>query len=708
MIIIVTLVLAFFSFLQAQVLTDFDTDSLENWRSEGDGQYYLELDAGNPGNCMRVNDDATGNTNLAIAPLQFIGNWSATDTSDSVMTDFFVSKIGGTLTSNLWAFRISGPGGTATSSTITPVLEQWNHIAISLDSSNWNISSGSWRELLKHVNHFEIRAEFVNGDEFVRLDNIKLTFSPLVVPIYPPIVSNFENGNFEGWTFENSGGVTIPASGGNPGKYIRIPDASGITQAIAPPKYLGDWKELNESAAIMFDLKVSGFTGTLLLSDFLIKITGPGGEATIPMDSAISKAFDNWHTFGFLISQTNWTIENGDWNSLISDIRELRIIVEYIDGSETVWFDNFRISNSPPVAEFSAYPLYLFPGEQVQFSDHSINAPDTWQWTFGDGESSTLSSPGHTYLQAGIYDIELEVKNQFGNDTMLKEEYIEVADITDSILFADDFDDNKIHPAWRFNNGNWVESNKTMIQNSNYYNGGYIGGCYALVGSPEWKNYRLSVDFKSSDDDKIGVVFNYQDANNFYLFTWQQQGTIRALKSFVDGVETNLAIDTLGYQLNQWYQLNLTTIDGQIQVYIDSLMIYSITDINFQSGRAGLYCHGNQNSYWDNFSIENLDYISTDIPKAKTGIIKSYALAQNYPNPFNPITVIAYQLSAVSFVDLSIYNILGQKIKTLIYEEQAAGKYEVTWDASHFAAGIYFYKIEAGEFRQVKKMILLR
>jgi len=466
------LISALFAVVQAQVITDFDTDSLENWRSEGDGQYYLELDAGNPGNCMRVNDDATGNTNLAIAPLQYIGNWSAVDTSDSVITDLFVSKISGTHTQNLWAFRISGPGGTATSSAITLVLEQWNHIAISLDSSNWNISSGSWQELLKHVNHFEIRAEYVNGDEFVRLDNIKLTFSPLVVPVNPPLVSNFEKGNFEGWTFENSGGVSIPTSGGNPGKYIRISDGASITQAIAPPKYLGDWNSLNNNAAIMLDLKVSNFTGVLLLSDFLIKISGPGGAATIPMDSTISKAFNQWHTFGFLISQADWTLENGDWNSLISDIRELRIITEYINGSEIVWFDNFRISNSPPVAEFSANPLYLFSGEQVQFMDQSLNAPNTWDWTFGDGESSTISAPVHIYTQQGTYDVELEVFNQFGGHSLLKKSYIEVGTITDSILFSDDFNDNEIHPAWRFKNGSWVESNQTMIQNSNYYSGG--------------------------------------------------------------------------------------------------------------------------------------------------------------------------------------------------------------------------------------------
>ena len=132
------------TFTQAQVLTNFDNDSLEYWRSEGDGRYYLEADFGNPGNCMRVDDDATGNTNLAIAPIQFIGNWSTADTTDSVMTDIFLHLINGSQTANLWAFRISGPNGSATGPPITPVIDQWNHIAVSMDSTHWNVTSGTW------------------------------------------------------------------------------------------------------------------------------------------------------------------------------------------------------------------------------------------------------------------------------------------------------------------------------------------------------------------------------------------------------------------------------------------------------------------------------------------------------------------------------------------------------------------------------------
>ena len=91
-------------------------------------------------------------------------------------------------------------------------------------------------------------------------------------------------------------------------------------------------------------------------------------------------------------------------------------------------------------------------------------------------------------------------------------------------------------------------------------------------------------------------------------------------------------------------------------------------------------------------------------------IISPYAfnLSQNYPNPFNPITTINFQIPIANNVDLSIYNLLGQKIETLVSGRQPAGRYQVEWDARGFASGVYFYKIEAGNFIEVKKMIIIR
>lgn len=86
----------------------------------------------------------------------------------------------------------------------------------------------------------------------------------------------------------------------------------------------------------------------------------------------------------------------------------------------------------------------------------------------------------------------------------------------------------------------------------------------------------------------------------------------------------------------------------------------------------------------------------------------NYELGNNYPNPFNPTTRIQYSIKDKVFVKLSVYDILGRKISTLVNEVKEPGKYQVVFDASQLATGIYFYTIQAGLFRETKKMILAK
>ena len=86
-----------------------------------------------------------------------------------------------------------------------------------------------------------------------------------------------------------------------------------------------------------------------------------------------------------------------------------------------------------------------------------------------------------------------------------------------------------------------------------------------------------------------------------------------------------------------------------------------------------------------------------------------FKLNQNYPNPFNPKTVISYSLPVTCHIDLSVYNILGQKVTSLVSEKQDAGNYTVEWNASKFAGGIYFYRLttETG-IAFTKKLLLVK
>ncbi|MBC8489834.1 MAG: T9SS type A sorting domain-containing protein, partial [Bacteroidetes bacterium] len=90
------------------------------------------------------------------------------------------------------------------------------------------------------------------------------------------------------------------------------------------------------------------------------------------------------------------------------------------------------------------------------------------------------------------------------------------------------------------------------------------------------------------------------------------------------------------------------------------------------------------------------------------GIPTEYSLSQNYPNPFNPTTTISYQLPRSSFVKLTIYDISGRSIQTLIDEKKNAGYYTVEWNAKNVCSGVYFYRIEAGNFVAGKKGLLVK
>ena len=94
-------------------------------------------------------------------------------------------------------------------------------------------------------------------------------------------------------------------------------------------------------------------------------------------------------------------------------------------------------------------------------------------------------------------------------------------------------------------------------------------------------------------------------------------------------------------------------------------------------------------------------------------IPQQYTLHQNYPNPFNPVTSLRYDLPENSHVTITIYDMLGREVKTLINQTQDAGYKSIIWDATNdygkpVSAGIYLYQIQAGEYMQTKKMVLLK
>ena len=127
--------------------------------------------------------------------------------------------------------------------------------------------------------------------------------------------------------------------------------------------------------------------------------------------------------------------------------------------------------------------------------------------------------------------------------------------------------------------------------------------------------------------------------------------------------------------------------------------IYSYAD---NSAKSGSYSYRLKQVDFDG------SYKYSNVAEVSFAGVTKFELAQNYPNPFNPSTTISFSIPEASNVSLKIFNTLGQEVKTLVSGFKEAGSYKVNFDAKNLTSGLYFYRIEAGTFSQVMKMMLLK
>jgi hypothetical protein len=103
-----------------------------------------------------------------------------------------------------------------------------------------------------------------------------------------------------------------------------------------------------------------------------------------------------------------------------------------------------------------------------------------------------------------------------------------------------------------------------------------------------------------------------------------------------------------------------------------------------------------------------LDPPATAIRDHDSDIPTAFSVAQNYPNPFNPSTTIRFSIDATKAVSLTIVDVLGREVATLVSETMAPGTYTVKWDAASQPSGVYFYTLRAGGSSETKRMILAK
>ena len=117
----------------------------------------------------------------------------------------------------------------------------------------------------------------------------------------------------------------------------------------------------------------------------------------------------------------------------------------------------------------------------------------------------------------------------------------------------------------------------------------------------------------------------------------------------------------------------------------------------------------NNDSLWSNETFKfHVKYEGTGLKRKLQKRSKRFLLYQNYPNPFNPSTKIEFSLLKAETVTIKVYNIIGQKIVTLLNKPMPAGYHEFQFDAQNLSSGIYLYRIEAGMWTDTKKMLLVK
>ncbi len=397
-----------------------------------------------------------------------------------------------------------------------------------------------------------------------------------------------------------------------------------------------------------------------------------------------------------------------------------------------------------PTADFSAdNESGIYPLEVQFFNETDFMFPaNSYTWEFGDGEISNELHPTHIYFEVGTYDVSLTVSNPEGFYTEYKEAFITVIEPESPVaaFSADSFGgilpvtiqfSNDSTPEGEVNNYIWYfgDGNTSTEINPIYtYQtaGSYDVSLVAanMVGSDSTlaegyiKVLEEEISVWPGDTDSNGMV-DLQDILPIGIY-WRERGNERQSVSFSwigheypDGWDVELAAfadcngdgkvniaDVLGICLN-WQKTNDNILNSPLNP--GNLLAYRD---NFAEIYEGLGNFGTELKL-KNFLAEEFDF-------PVVGAEMANMLQQNYPNPFNPTTNISFDLAETGLVEISIYNIKGQLVTTLVREEKPVGNHNLTWSGKDAAgrkvsSGLYFYRMRLNEdVIDIKKMLLLK
>jgi hypothetical protein len=235
----------------------------------------------------------------------------------------------------------------------------------------------------------------------------------------------------------------------------------------------------------------------------------------------------------------------------------------------------------------------------------------------------------------------------------------------------------------------------------------------SVESAVEFNSNMISNNFSLSNNDTIiiGAYGNYIATNtaNFQEIKYH----VCLMNSNTGEVFQELFRDTVKYEDSVETEYLRGYIISGIQNGTDNFYLQLFVDTtdagDATCGVNGVYTVTGTGEGDNPVNYKKKVHFGKDNSIKPTNVIpKEYSLSQNYPNPFNPVTNIKYQLPKDGFVTLKIYDITGREIANLVKEYKQAGYYTVSFNGSNFASGVYFYRIQVGDFMQVKKMVLIK
>lgn len=227
-----------------------------------------------------------------------------------------------------------------------------------------------------------------------------------------------------------------------------------------------------------------------------------------------------------------------------------------------------------------------------------------------------------------------------------------------------------------------------------------VDGGNSWVQMPQFypKNY-FSIQFPSKTTGYLiggwvtSMILKSDDAGENFRYLIDGMTGVRLFSaSFID-TNNGIAVGRLGYIVR--------TTDGGInwdqETSGTNSILYGVQFLNSETA----YIVGDNGTILTTFKIIGINQISTKIPG-------NFSLEQNYPNPFNPATKIKFSIPQHGFVTIVLYNVMGEEIKYIVSQRMNPGIYETELNASELPSGTYFYTLNAGDFHQTRKMVLVK